>query len=52
MEKVKVINLNTMVVKEIEKNLVADYLATKEYIVYQEKPIVKENVKPIRKNVK
>lgn len=51
MEKVKVRNLKTAVVKEVEKAIASDYIGTKEWeLVKEDKVIKKDFVEMTRKS--
>lgn len=42
MEKVKVKNIKTGVVKEIPKAIAGDYIGMKDWTLFAEKPVIKE----------
>ena len=50
MAKVKIRNIETGAVKEVEKSLASDYIGTKKFVLYEEKksktPFVEEPKKP------
>ena len=53
MAKVKIKNIKTGAVKEVEKSLASDFIGTKKFVLYEEKksklPFVEEVKKPFSK---
>ena len=53
MAKVKIKNIQTGAVKEVEKSLASDFIGTKKFVLYEEKksklPFVEEAKKPFSK---
>lgn len=49
MTKVKIQNIKTNVEKEIEKNLLSDYISTKEWKVYEKSKFALDHKKDVKK---